>query len=723
MKWIGYHVLLLFLLSFVLIHPAYGEEKHFIASLGDWSDPDNWDPYGEPEENDDVYIDPNCECNLDIDFTPVLNNLTIEGELYDLSLFGCDIEVNYDLTVAPDGYLESSGSIKVWGNLNIEDDATFDGTVDAYNIYFGSTDPPGGGDFSVTFKSSVSVSNEIIVGFEYGYATVNFQQQLTVDGDVKVYDEMAIHGATTISGILSDEGTFKTYTDFTCSVLDITYPGTFESNGNYTYTITSRLEMDDGFQITQGTIKMAPTSSTQPASIYPADNSYIKDLIISGAAPTQIKQYVSSNNPLVVQGTLTIEENKTLDPNDWTIEISGNMVCNGNYTYDAGETPVVKFTANGNATLTGDVGFYDLIISSNTTLLTGEYIPSVAPATLTEDGYVQGNISCTDNVNSDDVFNLGNLGCVISQGSGLGLTTINRHTGATYTKASHSLTRWYEIDAASADPSVLLKLYYRDSELNGNGENSLNIWRYANGSWTKYVPTTRDASNNYVEATVEIPSGNSVWVLSDAEDDQSLPVELISFQAIPEQGNKIRLSWSTASEVNNAGFEIRKKSEDRTNEPFQTIAFVAGAGNSNMTHYYQYVDARVEKGKWYSYQLYSVDVNGAKELLATLSRIRIPDKEPVAQQIALFQNYPNPFNQSTQIQYYLPEENRVNLLIYDPTGRRIRFYRLGIQPAGYHTFVWDGTDELNRPVGSGTYFYILQTSGHSRAVRKMMLVR
>ena len=64
-----------------------------------------------------------------------------------------------------------------------------------------------------------------------------------------------------------------------------------------------------------------------------------------------------------------------------------------------------------------------------------------------------------------------------------------------------------------------------------------------------------------------------------------IPVELISFTA-RANNNTVELSWATATELNNYGFEIERKSLDT----WEKIGFVEGSGSSSETKYYNFID-------------------------------------------------------------------------------------------------------------------------------------
>ncbi len=88
----------------------------------------------------------------------------------------------------------------------------------------------------------------------------------------------------------------------------------------------------------------------------------------------------------------------------------------------------------------------------------------------------------------------------------------------------------------------------------------------------------------------------------------------------------------------------------------------------------------------------------------------------------LQQNYPNPFNPETTINFSLERTNRVGLKIYDIQGKLVRLLVNENRPAGEYTVVWNGENEHNQPVASGSYFYQL-TVGESKSTRRMILMK
>ena len=88
---------------------------------------------------------------------------------------------------------------------------------------------------------------------------------------------------------------------------------------------------------------------------------------------------------------------------------------------------------------------------------------------------------------------------------------------------------------------------------------------------------------------------------------------------------------------------------------------------------------------------------------------------------ALGQNVPNPFNPSTTIEYRLPEAGDVLLVIYNLLGQEVRTLVRESMDAGFHSVVWDGTDEFGKQVASGIYIYRMSVADFTQVQRMMLL--
>ena len=108
--------------------------------------------------------------------------------------------------------------------------------------------------------------------------------------------------------------------------------------------------------------------------------------------------------------------------------------------------------------------------------------------------------------------------------------------------------------------------------------------------------------------------------------------------------------------------------------------------------------------------------------LVNVTLLSLEDIHGLPEVFTLHQNYPNPFNPNTQIQYALPTDANVSIVIYDLMGRQIRTLVNQQISAGYHSVMWNATSEMGSPVSAGVYIYTI-TANDFRDVKKMILLK
>jgi hypothetical protein len=91
--------------------------------------------------------------------------------------------------------------------------------------------------------------------------------------------------------------------------------------------------------------------------------------------------------------------------------------------------------------------------------------------------------------------------------------------------------------------------------------------------------------------------------------------------------------------------------------------------------------------------------------------------KPLPTVYSLSQNYPNPFNPVTTIEYTLPKDSYVSLVVYNVIGQRVATLVDEVKPAGYYAVKFDGTS-----MASGLYFYRLE-AGKQTFLKKLLLVK
>jgi hypothetical protein len=197
-----------------------------------------------------------------------------------------------------------------------------------------------------------------------------------------------------------------------------------------------------------------------------------------------------------------------------------------------------------------------------------------------------------------------------------------------------------------------------------------------------------------------------------------VPVEFLSFEA-NVNGSTVNLYWSTATELNNKGFDIQL-SFDNLN--FENIGFVPGFGTSSEKHNYNFELNDLKDGKYY-FRLAQVDYDG------TISYSNTNEVELVIpKEFALFQNYPNPFNPSTKISWQSPVSSWQSLRVYDALGNLVAVLVDEYRPAGTYEVVLESVSSIQHPesgirnLASGIYLYKLQI-GNQVQTKKMLLMK
>ena len=89
---------------------------------------------------------------------------------------------------------------------------------------------------------------------------------------------------------------------------------------------------------------------------------------------------------------------------------------------------------------------------------------------------------------------------------------------------------------------------------------------------------------------------------------------------------------------------------------------------------------------------------------------------------SLEQNYPNPFNPETIISYSLPKQSRVQIKIFDITGKEIRTLIDEERAAGKYNILWDSRNNLGQKVSSGIYIYKIIADNFVQT-KKMVLAK
>ena len=252
-----------------------------------------------------------------------------------------------------------------------------------------------------------------------------------------------------------------------------------------------------------------------------------------------------------------------------------------------------------------------------------------------------------------------------------GNTYVLRSTGqpAYGQGTSRSIRRQYRlVPTIDADLNVDATFTFNPSAAELNGIPAANLQLFsrpiAGGSW-RPEPATIGATT----ATTTGLTHLSDWTLGNAANP--LPVQLMRFEAT-RQGSGALLTWTTAQEKNNQGFEVQASADGYE---FRSLRFVAGAGTSTSPRSYQYLDANAQPGLRY-YRLRQVDLDGTATYSATRT-VLLEGSAGIALQVA-----PNPFSGDALALFtQATTATKATLHLTDALGRVVRQQQLAI-PAG-----------------------------------------
>jgi hypothetical protein len=183
-------------------------------------------------------------------------------------------------------------------------------------------------------------------------------------------------------------------------------------------------------------------------------------------------------------------------------------------------------------------------------------------------------------------------------GANAGATNIGTFTATTGTKINTTST------ASSNGPSRVIHSVQKP---------------LANATWTFNwtAPAAGGPANVVFYYSVVVGDGDGNEAINAGPGDKAvwgntanipIGIELMSFNADIQKGNQVALAWKTATETDNKGFVIERKTD---NSPFfQELGAVKGHGSTNTVHTYTFMDDAPESGKINYYRLRQEDFDG-----------------------------------------------------------------------------------------------------------------
>ena len=250
-----------------------------------------------------------------------------------------------------------------------------------------------------------------------------------------------------------------------------------------------------------------------------------------------------------------------------------------------------------------------------------------------------------------------------------GLTALTDMMGLE--NAPNVLDRWWVVDAGgySTAPMADLSFAYRDSEWNsGNNtivEDGLMLQDFRDGQW-HYPPAMVNSGTNHLNTFAQLLRP-ALWTASSMLSP--LPVELLIFTGERLDAEQVLLRWATATERDNAGFELWRRVEGEPD--FSMVGRVDGAGQSQSMLQYTFIDPNPTEAVSY-YRLRQVDTDGRS---SDSPVVAVQGMRPTAALLV----YPNPA--TDQVNVMVPEAVAGLLVLHDMSGRPVlQHYCTGAGP-------------------------------------------
>lgn len=194
-----------------------------------------------------------------------------------------------------------------------------------------------------------------------------------------------------------------------------------------------------------------------------------------------------------------------------------------------------------------------------------------------------------------------------------------------------------------------------------SGNNNTRIARYTGINWNLITASNASA----ITGTMQSVSANqNVFGIFTGTNGASnpLPVKLIAFTA-SAKNNNVLVSWTTASEENNKGFEVESSIDGKN---FKYLGFVKGAVNSNTVSNYNLVDANAfvnNASNVIYYRLKQLDLDGQ----FTYSKVVSVNNDSKTENV--FEVFPNPFNTEFNIVVNATEAGNATVETIDLQGK------------------------------------------------------
>lgn len=395
-----------------------------------------------------------------------------------------------------------------------------------------------------------------------------------------------------------------TLTNSGSSAVTATYSVTPTSGNGCTgvgFNVTVTLNPSPSAAVVSDNLDACNGGHTAYVNVTGGSSPYSFTLTFTGSASATTQNYTGPvPAELDAQGATSITVSNIVDANGCpAASVTGSPVSYSGYALTPGNTQACMIPASSTQV------FFDAsaklmakITSGGTALGSTTVITSVDGSVQTfgpshPQSYLQRHFQITPTTNA-----AANVCLYISDGEVSALNTASASD-------DHSAPAYYQTFATNLSNANVTK-YDGGSETPLSHTTSLT--QVITSITATHNPVVDGATYNGVwEMCFNVSGFSGFYVHANNVNNDPLPVTLVSFTATAEDNKFIQLDWSTATEVNNSGFQI-ERSVNGTD--FEAIGWAEGHGNSTVMNSYRYSDLSALPGIVYYYRLKQVDVDG-----------------------------------------------------------------------------------------------------------------
>lgn len=205
-------------------------------------------------------------------------------------------------------------------------------------------------------------------------------------------------------------------------------------------------------------------------------------------------------------------------------------------------------------------------------------------------------------------------------------------------------------------------------------------------------------------------TGADTGTIYDNTSNNPIPVELVAF-TVKQEGNGALLQWTTASEENNAGFEVQQLIGSPGSGLYQSLGFVDGAGTTSEAQSYRFRTDALRAGR-HRFRLKQIDLDGSAEYSDVIT-IGIS----ISEVYRLQPPSPNPAMEGAQIRLTVEQAQTVRVSVLDLLGREVQVPFDGTLSPQTERSIRVGSDLV-----PGIYFVRVQGE-RFRATERLAIIR